>query len=90
MQLDVKFAHTTKTIDTKFTESDQTLGVAFSGLQAIGEKKEYYTGDYEITPKVNAQILPTADKVLTDDLTVKAIPIYKVANTQNGITVTIG
>ena len=49
-----------------------------------------YTGTYEIIPEVNKQILPTFDKHMIKDLTIKEIPIYKVDNDQDGQTVIIG
>lgn len=51
---------------------------------------EEYKGAYEVTPKVEAQTLPTKDKMLIDDMTIKAIPIFKVSNTTGGNTVFIG
>ena len=51
---------------------------------------EEYKGSYEVTPKVEAQTIPTKDKVLIEDMTIKAIPIFKVSNTTGGNTVFIG
>lgn len=51
---------------------------------------EKYQGDYEVTPKVEAQTIPTKDKVLIDDMTIKSIPFFKVSNTTGGNTVFIG
>ena len=48
-----------------------------------------YKGAYEVTPKVDAQVLPTAQKLMADDVTVKAIPIYDVSNNSGGSTVYI-
>lgn len=49
-----------------------------------------YTGTYEVTPEINEQILPTFDRHMIKDLTIKEIPIYKVDNDQDGQTVIIG
>ena len=49
-----------------------------------------YTGTHEVTPKTTAQTLPTADKRLTDDITVLAIPFYEVSNTAGGSTFSVG
>lgn len=49
-----------------------------------------YDGPYEVTPRVTAQTLPTARKILTDDLTVREIPITSVANAAGGNTIIIG
>jgi hypothetical protein len=51
---------------------------------------ECYEGDYVVTPKVDAQSLPTKEKVMLEDMTVKAIPYAEVTNVSNGKTVTIG
>ena len=51
---------------------------------------EEYEGAYEVTPKVEAQTMPTKYKLLTDDMTVKAIPFFNVSNTSGGSTVFIG
>lgn len=51
---------------------------------------EEYKGSYEVTPKVEAQIMPTKYKLLIEDMTIKAIPIFKVSNTTGGNTVFIG
>lgn len=48
-----------------------------------------YKGDYEVTPTFEQQSLATADKVLKEDVTVKAIPRYDVTNTSGGVTVYI-
>lgn len=50
---------------------------------------EPYTGSYQITPKVTEQRMPTAQKLMTQDVTVKAIPYYDVSNTSGGSTVYI-
>ena len=49
-----------------------------------------YKGDYEVTPAFEQQSLATADKVLKEDVTVKAIPRYDVTNEAGGITTYIG
>ena len=48
-----------------------------------------YKGEYEVTPTFQEQSLATADKVLKEDVTVKAIPRYDVTNTSGGVTVYI-
>ena len=51
--------------------------------------KEEYEGPYEVIPKVEAQTLETAGKIMKSDVAVKAIPIYEVSNTSGGSTVYI-
>lgn len=50
---------------------------------------EDYAGEYNVIPKIEAQSLPTADKHLTDNVTVEAIPYYEVSN-PTGKTIIIG
>ena len=49
-----------------------------------------YTGTHEVMPKVEPQTLPTANKRLTDDITVLAIPFYEVSNAAGGNTFCVG
>ena len=49
-------------------------------------RDKYYTGTYEVTPKADVtQVLPTADKTLTDDITVHKVPFYE-AHNEHGTT----
>ena len=56
----------------------------------IGGDTEEYKGSYEVTPSVDEQVLPTALKVMRNDLTIKEIPYAEVSNTSGGTTVIIG
>lgn len=49
-----------------------------------------YSGEYAITPTVDGQTLETAQKLMTDNLTVKQIPFFDVGNNSGGSTVYIG
>lgn len=49
-----------------------------------------YEGEYKVTPKVSEQTLPTAKKLLSEDVTIKEIPYFEVSNTSGGNTVYIG
>jgi len=49
-----------------------------------------YNGDYEVLPMVEAQMLHTKDKHMTDDVIIKAIPYFNVGNNAGGTTVYIG
>lgn len=49
-----------------------------------------YEGDYTFTPNFDGVILPTKDKVSTQDITVEKIPVYKTENVSGGNTVVIG
>ena len=59
------------------------LGISTSGVT------EQYAGEYTVIPKLDQQILKTKQKVMTDDLTVKGVPVYEVSNNQGGTTVYI-
>ena len=49
-----------------------------------------YTGEYEVTPKIyDEQVLPTKNKRMIDNLTVKKIPQFEVSN-EYGYTLIIG
>lgn len=56
----------------------------------IYENAPEYEGEYEVTPKVVPQTLPTAEKVLMKDVEIKQIPIARVSNQSGGKTVIIG
>ena len=48
-----------------------------------------YTGSYDVTPTVDGQTIETAQMLMSDDLTVNAIPFYEVGNNSGGNTVYI-
>jgi len=48
-----------------------------------------YDGEYIVTPKTYLQTLDTDNKLMTDDVDVKAIPYFETSNAK-GITVYIG
>lgn len=48
-----------------------------------------YTGDYEVTPKAYAQTLETANKLLTENIVVAAVPYHETSNDSDGLTVHI-
>lgn len=61
-----------------------------TGKVAITVDHEYYVGEYNVTPKIEQQVLSTNDKLMSDDVTVKGIPFYEVSNPQGGTTFIIG
>lgn len=50
---------------------------------------EPYEGPYEVTPRVEAQTLPTAKKLMREDVSVRAIPYFDVSNPAGGNTIYI-
>ena len=91
MRFNVVFNQTDQRIPVKFNSS-KGFDANFKGFLAVGVKQdiEYYEGDYVITPKVDVQTVATAQKTMTSDLTVKAIPFYDVSNLAGGKTIYIG
>lgn len=71
--------------------SDNTLHISgeLIDVTVIEYEHEKYGGSYEIMPKIASQTFDTDDKLMTDDLTVLAIPYFEVHN-EDGITVYIG
>lgn len=50
-----------------------------------------YQGDYTVIPKIATDIiLPTAQKSMSQNVTVKEIPVYVTGNESGGNTVIIG
>lgn len=77
------------------------VGVANAPTQEVNVKQDtiivpvykdapLYEGEYEVTPKVTEQVIPTKDKLLKEDMIVNSIPFFNVSNTSGGKTVYIG
>lgn len=89
------------TIEVKISQKQSIEILAKNTLtQEIGVKQDIvivpiykdvpqYEGDYEVTPKVSEQTLPTAKKLMSEDLTIKEIPYFEVGNNSGGDTVYI-
>lgn len=61
-----------------------------SGKVSVHNNYERYDGNYEVIPNAfNDKKLPTANKLLTQDVVVKKVPYYETSNIQQGITVYI-
>ena len=85
----VKFDDTGQAFCAKFSKStSQRFTSKFSegAVVTVREETDYYDGDYQITPSVEAQTLPTAKKTMLNNLVVKAIPTFDVSNTAGGTT----
>lgn len=65
-----------------------TMGVVHEVTEYLGG--EIYTGDYTIRPEVDEQTMPTATKLMVNDVTVLAIPRHEVDNDAGGQTCIIG
>ena len=66
--------------------SDGELGII---TEVIGGDLPYYTGAYVVTPTMEQQSLDTKDKILTNNVTIKKIPMYETTNLSGGTTVYI-
>lgn len=64
-------------------------GLITPGDIVIGDLP-YYTGEYTVTPSLDAQILDTQGKAMRDDVVVLEIPYYETSNPQGGYTAIIG
>lgn len=94
MRLTVQFKQSNMKLSAEMqlnTGSTQ-LDAAFADYQQVTLQKEAdpYTGDYEVTPAVESQTLPTAQKLMEQDMTIKAIPYFETSNDFDGKTVYIG
>lgn len=56
---------------------------------STGGVTEPYMGEYEITPKVDAQTMYTRNKYMIEDVEIKGVPIFSVTNNSGGDTVYI-
>ena len=106
MTFSVRFSKSNYLLDTKLAinqnmicvgsgfqnQKDMSIDAEFADFQRVSvfEKAEYYEGDYQITPRVEEQTMKTAQKMMTDDVTIQEIPYYETSHTSGGATVYIG
>ena len=88
MPFNISFSETSVTLDVQMSKETGEMKADFAGYQQVNIS-DPYTGSYEITPKVEAQTIPTAQKFMTSDMRIKEIPIYDVGNTSGGRTIYI-
>lgn len=89
MKLAVCFDEIDSELDVRFIQTECNFNIDFGEIILV-KTDEVYDGDYNVIPRVYQQVLPTKDKLMTDDVTVEVIPLAKVLNPSNGYTVTIG
>lgn len=93
--LDKALKSTADAIRSKTATTDDILWDIFTGFAEAIKKItaavdfDTYTGEYDITPAVGSQSLETAQKFMSDDVTVEAIPYVESENSAGGTTVTI-
>ena len=90
MILNMEFSELSQKFNTDFQTLSCEYSMDFKEVQHItkyvGAK---YEGEYEITPRTDEQTIPTKEKVLSEDVVIKAIPFFKVTNLAGGNTVFI-
>lgn len=69
--------------------SDEALNADFGAVTLVPIGGQIYEGEYIVEPDFAAQVLPTKDRLLEDDVTVTAIRVSKTSN-DYGTTVYIG
>ena len=79
-------------IDTELKlEDDQLDDITLEDDVPYSNHYDGYTGSYEVTPVLyDEQELMTINKLMTDNVIVKEIPITSIQNQYGGITVVIG
>lgn len=87
MDTGVRFTVTAQTFAPAVTVTKQSITPAMSVAMPI-EVPEY-DGPYEVTPRVQGQTLHTKNRRMTEDVTVRDIPVYRVSNPAGGSTVYI-
>lgn len=92
LEIEVAFEETEQTFEMELEESETTFDAMFDESVVIEQytNADPYDGEYEITPRITEQTLPTAMKLMTRDVTVRDIPITYVTNTAGGNTIIIG
>lgn len=63
---------------------------AIHGVLSISTSYDKYEGSYTVVPSEFEQTLNTKFRVMSNDVTVRSIPTYRVANAAGGDTFTIG
>ena len=77
-------------IDIDSVMLSQEIDVKQDGITINVYDVPFYEGECRVTPKFTEQTLPTAQKILKEDVRVEKIPYYEVSNISGGTTVTIG
>ena len=60
------------------------------GTLSISSSYDKYEGSYTVVPSEFEQTLNTKYRIMSNDVTVRSIPTYRVANAAGGDTFTIG
>ena len=90
MIVDVRFEEMDASFIALFEQNELSFSATFGEFVKVYDDVPQYAGDYEVTPKVSEQTLPTAQKFLARDVKIERIPYFEVSNNSGGTTVTIG
>lgn len=92
MKFELEFVENEIEFETEFFATDQSFDTEFGAIQKSVEYVggELYEGTYMVTPTTEQQTLPTKERVMVEDVTVKKIPFFCTSNTSGGNTVYIG
>ena len=80
-------------IKVQFNKSTMCMDTTFAHLQEVTIRETNvspYTGEYNVTPRINEQTLPTAQKLMTENVKIKPIPYFETSNNSDGKTIYIG
>lgn len=69
--------------------NQQRLTGSVNTSSVYTEHNDPYSGSYSVTPSMEAKTLNTKGKLMTDDVTVQAVPVFRVSNNSGGTTVYI-
>lgn len=83
--MEIIITHPKTQVEIDASKKDLELESSYS----VYIEGEIYDGDYEVTPKVDAQSLPTATKVMLQDVQINKIPYFETSN-EYGNTIYIG
>ena len=93
MNLNTKFGELSPSFRVSFSEATHSLSASFGEVivtEIPPQGIEVYKGEYAVTPKVEAQSLETANKLLKQNVAIRAIPFYETTNNSGGMTAYIG
>lgn len=93
--LTAEFEENTLELNAQFEEAHNTFDVNLGEIQVIRHTEiitdlPFYEGNYDVTPKVDAQTLKTAKTIMLEDVTIRSIPYFETSNMSGGNTVYIG
>lgn len=95
MNFIVKFNENARSFNINFddfSDGSSSLKVGFTDVVVVVDQESMpkYEGDYVVAPSISEQVLETASKMMTDNLTITEIPYSEVSNLSGGLTAKIG